>query len=311
MGMAKTWPATVAARILTAVVGAVAVATTTLVTADVAHANPGCPSLQVIAVPGTWETSNTSDPARGNGMLGEVTSGLPAGARVDYVEYPATAFPWEGEVYALSRTRAVDNARNLIAATAVHCPGTDFALVGYSQGADAAGDLAAEIGTGFGVIAPNRLVAVGLLSDPRRSETDPFVGPPVVGNGAGGPRLGGFGLVTPAVRTLCAVGDLYCSTPRDDFVTRLAGFLAISAGSSPEDLENYRDEAMVLYDDIVRAGGIPTLQSQISPEANADREGDIRRFYGSQIHQDYSNYVVDGNGTTATRWLHDWIASKV
>lgn len=300
--MRRAWAATVAA---------VAACAAVFVAMPAAQSNPpGCPTLNVIAVPGTWETSNTPDPARGNGMLAQVTSGLPAGSRVDYVVYPATAFPWEGDVYAASRNRAVDNARGIIAATAERCPLTNFALVGYSQGADAAGDLAAEIGTGLGVVGPHRLVAVGLLSDPRRSELDPFVGPPAAGAGAGGARAGGFGFVTPNVRTICAVGDLYCSTPPEDFVTRMAGFLAISAGSPFEQLENYRDEASTLYDDIMTAGGIPMLQLQLTPEANELRETKIRTFYESQIHQDYSNYVVDDRGTTATRWLRDWIASK-
>ncbi|WP_241383483.1 cutinase family protein [Rhodococcus sp. CH91] len=300
--MTRMWATAVAAMLAWAM-GSVAV--------PAAQANPpGCPVLHVVAVPGTWETSDEPDPGRGSGMLAEVTSGLPPGTRVDYVAYPATAFPWEGDMYAVSRDRAVDNARDLVAATAARCPLTNFALVGYSQGADAAGDLAAEIGSGIGVVGPHRLVAVGLLSDPRRSELDPFVGPPVAGGGAGGARAGGFGLVTPNVRTLCAVGDLYCSTPPEDFVTRLAGFLAISAGSPFEQFENYRDEAAALYDDIMIAGGIPMLQVQLSPEANGVRGEKIRRFYGSQVHQDYSNYVVDDRGTTATRWLRDWIASK-
>ncbi len=50
---------------------------------------------------------------------------------------------------------------------------------------------------------------------------------------------------------------------------------------------------------------------QISPEANVERETQIREFYGSQIHQDYSNYAVDDRGTTATIWLNNWLASKV
>ncbi|MGN5237739.1 cutinase family protein [Rhodococcus sp. SJ-3] len=295
-----------------AMLAAVAAVAGAMVAAPAAQAVPGgCPTLNVIAVPGTWETSSTPDPERGNGMLAQVTAGLPAGARVDYVQYPATAFPWEGDMYGISRNRAVDNARDLIAGTAAHCPGTDFALVGYSQGADAAGDLAAEIGTGLGVIPPHRLTAVGLISDPRRSETDSLVGPPVPGNGAGGSRVGGFGLVSPNVRTICAVGDLYCSTSREDYVTRLAGFMAITAGTGPDQFEHYRDEATILYNDIMAAGGVPMLQLQISPEANFERETQIREFYGSQVHQDYSNYAVDDRGTTATIWLNDWLASKV
>lgn len=303
MGTRRAWSAAVTV---------VAACAAVLVGMPAAQANPpGCPKLNVVAVPGTWETSSTPDPQRGNGMLAEVTTGLPAGTRVDYVAYPATAFPWEGDVYAASRNRAVDNARGIIADTAARCPLTNFALVGYSQGADAAGDLAAEIGTGLDVIGPHRLVAVGLLSDPRRGELDPLVGPAVIGTGAGGARAGGFGLVSPNVRTICAVGDLYCSTPPEDYVTRLAGFLAISAGSPMEQIENYRDEATLLYNDIMEAGGISMLQLQLSPEANERRETQLRSFYASQIHQDYSNYVVDERGTTATRWLRDWIASKV
>jgi len=296
---------------LTMLTAAVGTVLASVMTGPVAQADPGwCPTLNVVAVPGTWETSSTPDPARGNGMLAAVTTGLPPGTRVDYVQYPATAFPWEGDVYAASRQRAVDNARGLIAATAAQCASTRFALVGYSQGADAAGDLAAEIGTGLGVVPPHRLVAVGLLSDPRRSETDILVGPPVAGNGAGGARLGGFGFVTPNVRTICAVGDLYCSTPKDDFVTRLAGFLAVAAGSNPDRFGDYQRQAEGLYNDIMSAGGLPTLQLQITPEANDEREDEIRRFFESQVHQDYGTYVVDGRGTTATTWLRNWLAEK-
>ncbi|WP_425415083.1 cutinase family protein [Rhodococcus phenolicus] len=298
-------------RTLTLLAAAVGTALSSAVLAPVAQADPAwCPSLNVVAVPGTWETSSTPDPARGNGMLAAVTSGLPAGTRVDYVQYPATAFPWEGDVYAASRQRAVDNARGLIAATAAQCASTRFALVGYSQGADAAGDLAAEIGTGLGVVPPQRLAAVGLLSDPRRSETDILVGPPVAGSGAAGARIGGFGFVSADVRTICAVGDLYCSTPKDDFITRMAGFIAAGAGSAPDRFDDYRVEAEGLYNEIMRAGGIPTLQLQLTPQANDAREVEIRKFYESQVHQDYGMYVVDDRGTTATTWLRNWLASK-
>ncbi|ETT26555.1 cutinase [Rhodococcus rhodochrous ATCC 21198] len=297
---------------LTLVAVAAATVVGSVATAPAVQADPaGCPKLQVVAVPGTWETSNTPDPQRGNGMLAAVTSGLPAGTRVDYVRYAATAFPWEGEVYGASRQEAVDNARGIVAATAAACPGARFALVGYSQGADAAGDLAAEIGTGFGVVPPHRLAAVGLLSDPRRSEADILVGPPVAGNGAGGPRIGGFGFVSGDVRTFCAVGDLYCSTPKDDFVTRAAGFLAMASGGDPSAVDRYRAEADAIYLDLMNAGGLPILQSQLTEQANDEREIKLRQFYESQIHQDYSNYAVDVSGTSATTWLRNWLASKV
>ena len=165
-----------------------------------ASAAPGCPSLYVVAIPGTWETGHDRTPQPG--MLAGVTRGLPSSAKVDYVTYAATAFPWEGDVYGKSKKEAVDNARGMISAMAQRCGATKIALVGYSQGADAAGDLAAEIGTGLGVVPPDRIAGVGLISDPRRSPTDIQVGTPAPGAGASGPRVGGFGWISDRVGTV-------------------------------------------------------------------------------------------------------------
>lgn len=277
--------------------------------AGAAQAAPVCPNLQVVAIPGTWETTTDPGEHRGPGMLAAVTDPLPSSVGVTYVSYAATAFPWETEVYGASKRQAVDNARGVIADVAQRCGNTRFAIVGYSQGADAAGDLAAEIGTGTGVVPATRIAAVGLLSDPRRSETDILVGPPVIGNGAGGPRVGGFGWVTPQTRTFCVVGDLYCSTPKDDFVTRLAGFLAQNSSPQAQQSGRYVQEAVAIVQDLMAAGGMPTLQAESSDTATEDRAEKLEAFYRSQAHQDYSTYVVDRNGATATSWLANWLRS--
>lgn len=75
-------------------------------------ADPGCPVMYTVAIPGTWETGH--DKAPGPGMLSQVTNGLPG--EVDYVTYAATAFPWEGDVYGASKKEATDNARGLVQA---------------------------------------------------------------------------------------------------------------------------------------------------------------------------------------------------
>ncbi|MFG3619048.1 cutinase family protein [Nocardia sp. NPDC047654] len=272
-----------------------------------AVAAPDCPSLYVVAIPGTWET--TADGERpGPGMLAGVTRGLPSSAWVDYVSYAATAFPWESEVYGASKREAVDNARGMIAAMGRECGATRIALLGYSQGADAAGDLAAEIGTGLGVVPPHRIAAVGLISDPRRSPTDALVGPPVGGAGAGGPRIGGFGLLTPQTRTICAIGDLYCTTASDDFVTRFAGFLAQTSHPDPAYLWRYQMEMGAIVGDLMSNGGIPLLQSQLSESANQERARLLDEFYRSEAHTAYGSYPV-GGGATALSWMHDWLAS--
>ncbi|GAB2511244.1 cutinase family protein [Nocardia heshunensis] len=264
-----------------------------------------CPGLNVIAVPGTWETSK-DDPKQG--MLAQVTRGLPGKVRTDYVSYPATAFPWDGEVYGKSKHDAVNAARGLVSAMAARCGATKFALIGYSQGADAAGDLASEIGTGIGVIPPDRVAAVGLVSDPRRSPTDAIVGPQVPGTGAGGARAGGFGWLSPKVRTFCAAGDLYCSVPNDDLAGRSAGLLTQLTAQDPLQIPSY----VLTFQNILAEALMPGWSAILSAPAD-DPAGEqwlrqVQQFLASGVHQSYPRYVVDGNGTTATGWLRNWLS---
>ncbi|GAB0103080.1 phospholipase [Nocardia sp. JMUB6875] len=264
-----------------------------------------CPGLNVIAVPGTWETSKD---APKQGMLAQVTRGLPGTVRTDYVSYPATAFPWDGEVYGHSKREAVNAARAMIAGTAARCAATRFALIGYSQGADAAGDLASEIGTGLGVIPPDRVAAVGLVSDPRRSPTDAIVGPHVPGTGAGGARAGGFGWLSPKVRTFCAAGDLYCSVPTDDLAGRSAGLLTQLTAEDPLQIPSY----LLTLQSILAEALMPGWSAIMSaPSDNPTHEQwlrQVQQFLASGVHQSYPRYVVDGNGTTATAWLRNWLS---
>ena len=66
------------ARRLVAVLSALAAAVVVpVVSAPVASADP-CPSLYVVAIPGTWEPSGTRP---GAGMLAPVTNGLPGSVR--------------------------------------------------------------------------------------------------------------------------------------------------------------------------------------------------------------------------------------
>lgn len=276
-----------------------------------AAAQPQCPGTYALAIPGTWETgqSGPSQP----GMLSGVVDTLRAnGVRADYVSYAATAFPWEGETYGASKNQAVTAATLMMQAMALQCPSTKFALVGYSQGADAAGDVAASIGTGAGVIRSERLVAVGLLSDPRRSESDTLIGPPVQGSGVGGARPGGFGWVSPVVRTICVDGDLYCSTPKDDYVSRMAGFLAIRSDPSPtpELVAVYQREATEIWNEITAAGGVGFLQQETTdPEVEA-RRAELEQFYESGVHHNYAGYIVDRSGATATQWVARYILEQ-
>ncbi len=268
-------------------------------------ADPGCPSLYTVAVPGTWETGHDKTPQPG--MLSTVTNGLPG--EVEYVTYAATAFPWEGDVYGASKNEALTHARAAVQNFAARCGSTKIAITGYSQGADAAGDLAAEIGTGLGVVPPDRIAAVALISDPRRSPSDIQVGPFAPGAGAGGARMGGFGFVADKVRTVCVVGDLYCSTEESDFITRFAGFLAQTSNPNPLNLWRYQLEVGSIINDLMAQGGIATLQAQLSEGANEERVKQFDQFFKTGKHTSYGSYPV-GGGQTALTWMHNWIATN-
>lgn len=299
-------------RVIGSMVAAMVVSAASAVVGSApAVAQPGCPGTYALAIPGTWETGQTG-PSHPGMLSGAVDTLRANGVRTDYVSYAATAFPWEAETYGASKAQAVTAANLMLQSMALQCPSTKFALLGYSQGADAAGDVAAAIGTGAGVIPADKLVAVSLLSDPRRAESDALVGPGVQGSGVGGARPGGFGWVTPVVRTFCVVGDLYCSTPEDDYISRVAGFLAIRSDPSPtpEVAAVYQREAVEIWNSISELGGVGFLQQETTDSEVQKRRDDLEQFYGSGVHHDYASYVVDSSGTTATQWAARYILDQ-
>ncbi|MGY1876390.1 cutinase family protein [Nocardia gipuzkoensis] len=189
-----------------------AVATATVVGAGAAAADPtpapaaaNCPRWTALLVPGTWETTPAAHPARPVGMLTLVAEGLAAryGSDIDVRTLAYTA------PYTTSQTQG---AQALTATLAALCSTTRVVLAGYSQGADIVGDLATALGHNRGPIPASRVIAVGLVSDPRRDPATAQLGNPVPGQGIAGPRSQDFGDLADRVRTLCAEGDLYCST---------------------------------------------------------------------------------------------------
>src|SRR5690242_936347 len=131
----------------------------------------------------------------------------------------------------------------------VKCPLTSYVLVGFSQGAVIAGDVASDIGNGRGPVDDDLVLGVTLIADGRR---EPGVGkeiPPEAGGegaeitlhevpilaGMGltmtGPRPGGFGALDAKTNEICADGDLICAAPREAFSpTRLPATLSTLTG---------------------------------------------------------------------------------
>lgn len=194
-----------------------------------------CPAVEVLLVPGTYETSASADPTVPVGLLAEVGDGLaarfPAGQVSEfYVPYPAqfgNPMPYEQ-----SRAAGVTATRTEIEATGNRCPLTKFAVTGFSQGAAVAGDVATTIGNGGGPVAADRVVGVGLVADPYRQPGQvEMPGPAVDGVGIGGPRAQGFGALADRTATLCAPGDLVCDTPRDALAPQNLGATLAQLGT--------------------------------------------------------------------------------
>ncbi|QIX53985.1 cutinase family protein [Rhodococcus sp. DMU1] len=217
--------------------GCIAVSTPAL-----AHAAPAeCAATFNLFIPGTWETDEHADPGRPVGMLAPVTEALErahgSAAEVYTLPYMARAFD-NGHTYADSKADALRRAEHVLSTTAQRCPNTKFTITGYSQGADAAGDLAAAIGHHRGSIPAERVLAVGLLADPRAgTDGAAVVGPPSSGNGIADPRPQGMGTLAGRVASICDPGDLYCSINKgsNPLLGSLGSILSTTPGATSTD----------------------------------------------------------------------------
>lgn len=207
-----------------------------------------CPDVQMISVPGTWESSPQLDPFNPNqfpiALLLGVTNpirGQFGDDRLEIFTVPYTAqfhnpFSQDGQMtYDDSRAEGFDATVRAMTAMNERCPLTSYVLVGFSQGAVIAGDIASDIGNGRGPVDEDLVLGVTLIADGRRQTgvgRDIGLSPPGQGaeitlrdvpmlDGMGlamtGPRPGGFGSLNDRVNEICAPGDLICSAPPEAF----------------------------------------------------------------------------------------------
>ncbi|WP_327147272.1 cutinase family protein [Nocardia sp. NBC_01329] len=151
-----------------------------------------------------------------------------------YIAYPANMATYEDAV-----TTGVANTRQVMREIAQACPDTQFAIVGYSEGADVVRRVAMEIGHqeqqdgGYAIVDPNKVTGVVILADSGRSAGDgPFPGAqnphgnpdnfdqlyqnggkPVPGQGAVAGTSGDFGSLNGKIASFCSDGDLTCAAP--------------------------------------------------------------------------------------------------
>jgi Cutinase len=207
-----------------------------------------CPDVQLMSIPGTWESSPQLDPFNPVqfpiALLLNVTNPIReqfGTERLEIFTVPYTAqfhnpLSADGQMnYNDSRAEGTRAAVKAMTDMNNRCPLTSYVLVGFSQGAVIAGDMASDIGNGRGPVDADLVLGVTLIADGRRqSSVGMDVGPNPPGQGAEitlnevpmlssmgltmtGPRPGGFGILNDRINEICATGDLICSAPEEAF----------------------------------------------------------------------------------------------
>ena len=217
-----------------------------------------CPDVQLVSIPGTWESSPQLDPYNPVqfpiALLLNVTNPLRAEFGTDRMEIytvPYTAqfhnpFSADGQMsYNDSRTEGFNATVRARTDMNNRCPLTSYVLVGFSQGAVIAGDIASDIGNGRGPVDQDLVLGAMLIADGRRQDgVGQNLSPNPPGQGAEitlhelpmlsalglsmtGPRDGGFGALDDRTYQICGSGDLICAAPESAF----------SVGNLPATLE--------------------------------------------------------------------------
>ncbi|MDY5785070.1 cutinase family protein [Corynebacterium sp.] len=219
-----------------------------------------CPAVQVVSIPGTWESAQTDDPfnpqANPYSFMLSITRPLQEAYPIDHVRVWTTPYTAQFRniqtergraemTYNDSRAEGTARTNGELAFVADTCPSTKFIIAGFSQGAVIAGDIANQIGTRNHAVAPERLLGAVMIADGRR-ENGVGINPGVELPGVGaeialqpfnqivqavtpgatmtGPRPGGFGEVADRAFQICAPNDSVCDAPQD------AGTLVARAG---------------------------------------------------------------------------------
>jgi len=229
-----------------------------------AYQDASCPDVDLIAIPGTWESSPTDDPLNPTqfpiALLRNVTGPITdqfGRDRVEVYTVPYTAQfhnPLSADKQMSYNDSRAEGARAAVKAmTRMNdkCPLTSYVLIGFSQGAVIAGDLASDIGNGRGPVDEDLVLGVTLIADGRRQEgVGQEIGPNPPGEGAEitlhevpmlsalgltmtGARPGGFGALNNRTNQICAAGDLICAAPQQAFnITNLPSTLDVLAGGA-------------------------------------------------------------------------------
>jgi Cutinase len=231
-----------------------------------AYQDSSCPDVQVINIPGTWESSLQDPPLAPvqfpNALLHNVVGTLAqqyGPSRVEVFTTPYTAqfhnpLAADNQMsYDASREQGMRATLKAITDMNTRCPLTSYVLIGFSQGAVIAGDIASSVGNGRGPVDDDLVLGVTLIADGRRQvNVGKGIGPNPPGEGAeitlhDIPMLAGMGLTMTGAREdglgslndktneICAPGDLICAAPKEAFsIANLPNTLNTLAGNGAQ-----------------------------------------------------------------------------
>ncbi len=246
-----------------------------------------CADVQLISIPGTWESSLQLDPFNPvqfpAALLLNVTNPLRqqfSPQRLEVFTVPYTAqfhnpLSSDGQMsYNDSRAEGTRAAVQAMTDMNNRCPLTSYVLIGFSQGAVIAGDIASDVGNGRGPVDQDLVLGVMLIADGRRqADVGQETGPNAEGQGAeitlhevptlsalgltmSGPRPGGFGMLNDRTYEICARGDLICAAPESAFnIAELPKTLEVLSGGAGQPVH-----AMYATPDFWNLDGVPATQ---------------------------------------------------
>ncbi|KAJ7901414.1 cutinase [Mycena leptocephala] len=166
----------------------------------VAGPSSGCSAIHII-------TARASTEAPGEGIIGSVVSAVVQGSSQtvsrESVNYPATLTNYDS-----SESLGVTDMRNKLAAQARSCPNTKIVLMGYSQGAQVAGDTMVADGAGVSQVA-----AVILMGDPAHVAGESFQKGTANNRNGIFPRSDhGLEQFSAEIASFCDTGDEFCAS---------------------------------------------------------------------------------------------------
>lgn len=175
------------------------------------------------------------------------------------------------------------------------CPNSKFVIIGYSQGASVAGDVARDISAGkVAGVSPDDVTNVLLIADPGRSSNSAYesytgtpsklygsIPPGVMGKnfeiispgsdaradriGWTGERPGRFEGMYGKVLSLCAEDDLACSAPPNSFLRSLADYAMVETQIARFD-SSLGDRIQAAVNHFTNNGGIQAAQAMDIPK---------------------------------------------